>query len=260
MDSFCQFELGDSPFVAAAVHDGHNVRDEVAELLALDPDSRRREEDPYTGAWTAVAPTRVVGLRSRFEVDLNRPRDKAFYARPEDAWGLQVWKRQPSEDFVGRSLQLYDEFYRVMHDVLSNLQEQHGRFLIFDLHSYNHRRQGPGGPHADHNENPQVNIGTGTMADRQRWGPVIDRFIDDLRTFDFPGGRLDVRENVKFFGGGFPRWVHQTFPDSACVLSIEFKKFFMDEWTGEPDEKLLSAIGDALQSTVPGTLAEFERA
>ncbi len=72
-------------------------------------------------------------------------------------------------------------------------------------------------PPADEAENPQVNVGTGTM-DRARWAPVVDRFIADLRAYDFPGGRLDVRENVKFRGGHFSRWVHETFPaDRVCA-------------------------------------------
>ena len=83
---------------------------------------------------------------------------------------------------------------------------------------------------------------------------MVDGFINDLRGYDFPGGRLDVRENVKFRGGRFPTWVHQTFPCTGCALAIEFKKFFMDEWTGEVDHELLRSIGGALQSAVPGVL------
>ncbi len=37
--------------------------------------------------------------------------------------------------------------------------------------------------------NPQVNIGTGTMRNRQKFAGVIDRFINDLASFDFPGGK-----------------------------------------------------------------------
>ena len=66
-----------------------------------------------------------------------------------------------------------------------------------------------------------------------------------------------MRENVKFFGGNHPRWAHGQFPDSACVLAIEFKKFFMDEWTGKPDATMVEAIGQALASTVPGVLEEL---
>ena len=81
--------------------------------------------------------------------------------------------------------------------------------------------------------------------------------MDQLR-FDFLGRHLDVRENVKFRGGQFSRWIHQTFPESGCALAIEFKKFFMDEWTGEPDKTQLEAIRQALQSTVPGILETLE--
>ncbi len=52
----------------------------------------------------------------------------------------------------------------------------------------------------------------------------------------------------------FSYWVHQKFPHSACVLSIEVKKFFMDEWTNEVDLEQLEVIRCALQSTIPGIL------
>ncbi|NIP86404.1 MAG: N-formylglutamate amidohydrolase, partial [Planctomycetales bacterium] len=80
-------QVGQGPFVAAAVHDGHAVRDELVERLAISESDRLREEDPFTGMWTSLAATRIIGLRSRFELDLNRPREKAVYRTPEDCWG-----------------------------------------------------------------------------------------------------------------------------------------------------------------------------
>ena len=68
---------------------------------------------------------------------------------------------------------------------------------------------------------------------------------------------MDVRENVKFQGGHVSRWAHETFPRSACVLAIEFKKFFMDEWTGAPDWDAITSIRKALESAVPGILAQL---
>jgi hypothetical protein len=244
--------------VAVAIHHGHSVRDEVARHLALDEDGRLREEDPFTGDWTAMAPTRIVALRSRFEVDLNRPREKAVYRTPEDAWGLKVWKDKVPEEVFERSLSEYDAFYSHMHELLEKIVSESGRFVVFDLHSYNHRREGPDAPAADPAKNPQVNLGTGSM-DRTRWGSLVDRFIQELGAFDFPGGRLDIRENVKFRGGHFPTWVHQVFPKTGCALAIEFKKFFMDEWTGKPDQGLLRSIGAALHAVVPGVLEELGR-
>lgn len=244
---------GDGPLAAAAIHHGHAVRDEVADLLALPEADRLREEDPFTGGWTEVAPTRVIGLRSRFEVDLNRPRERAIYLTPDDAWGLQVWRTPPPIPLQIQSLLEYDAFYAEMRRLFTAMAAQHGRFVVLDLHSYNHRREGPDGPAADPALNPEINIGTRTMQ-RDRWSPLIDRFIAELRAFNFLGRRLDVRENVKFGGGYFPLWTHGTFPESACVLSIEVKKFFMDEWSGQPEPAHLAAIKQALAATIPGVL------
>jgi len=102
-------------------------------------------------------------------------------------------------------------------------------------------------------------VGTGTLSDRRRWASVIDRFIGDLSNVDFPGRKLDVRENIKFRGGHFARTLHAAFPEQVVVLSIEFKKFFMDEWTGEPDHRQIEAIGTALQATTSGVLKELAR-
>ncbi len=242
---------GEGPLVATAIHDGHEIRAEVAEKLAISDSDRLREEDPYTGPLTAVAGTTIVVRRSRFEVDLNRRREKAVYRRPEDAWGLQVWKKDVTEEIVARSLEFYDGFYRKVHRMLTELTDKHGYFVVFDLHSYNHRRGGPGSLPAPPEENPEVNVGTGTM-DRAKWGPLVDRFMEDLRTFDFLGRKLDVRENVKFRGGHFSQWIHESFPGAGCSLAIEYKKFFMDEWTGECNMAEHEAMKKSLMATIPG--------
>ncbi len=252
-----QIHVGDGPLVATAIHAGSGLHEETHPHIALEEHERLREEDPFTDLWTEVAPTRVIGMRSRFEVDLNRPREKAVYRTPEDAWGLKVWKESIPEHAASRSLSQYDAFYQTLETLYTEISARHGSFVVYDLHTYNHRRSGPDGPHADDHGNPQVNIGTGTMRNRDKFGGLIDRFISDLASFDFPGGKLDVRENVKFLGGQHARWTHERFPESACVLAIEFKKFFMDEWTGQPDMTLVQAIGDALRATIPGVMGEL---
>ena len=249
-----QMVEGNSPLVATAIHDGHDLRDDVASLMRLDERERLHEEDPFTGIWTAVAETRLVALRSRFEMDLNRPREKAVYLDPDDCWGLYVWKERPSPEIVERSLAQYDAFYAELRHLFTDLEKRFGRFVVFDIHSYNHRRDGAGSA----SENPEVNVGTGTM-NRGRWGAIVERFMRDLRSFDFLGRQLDVRENVRFKGGNLARWTHENFAETGCVLALEFKKFWMDEWTGEPDKTQVEAIHRALVSTVPGVLEELKK-
>ena len=69
-----------------------------------------------------------------------------------------------------------------------------------------------------------------------RWSTFVDALGDRAGA----GHRFDVRENVRFRGGYLCRWVAEHYPDTACALAIEFKKVFMDEWTGE-SETLTSA-------------------
>lgn len=254
-----QITPGQGPVVAAAIHDGHGVRPEVEEWMALSPRERLREEDPFTGRWIDVAPTRILGLRSRFEVDLNRPRDGAVYLTPEQAWGLKVWKQTPSAQIVERSLRLHDRAYLTMKQLFDEKIRRHGRFVLLDLHSYNHRRDGPGAPPAPERENPQINLGTGTLGRREPWAGLIQRFINDFSSQERPDGTTyDVRENVKFRGGYLGQWVHQTYPDAGLALSIEVKKFFMDECTGEPVEAEITAVRAALAKSVAGVLDELE--
>lgn len=256
MHKFASFGTGEGPLVAVAVHDGHDLRPEVAQWMMLDESTRRREEDPFTGNWTTMAPNWAIVHRSRFEVDINRLREKAIYRRPEDAWGLEVWKHGVPAGVFERSLQEYDDFYRQLREILDALVKRHGKFIVLDLHTYNHVREGVGAT-APGEENPEINLGTGTM-ERKRWAPLVDRFIRELSGFDFLGRRLDVRENVRFQGGQIPKWIHANYPETGCALAVEVKKFFMDEWTSDCDETQYAAIYEALQSTIPGLLEEIK--
>lgn len=246
---------GTGPVVACGIHCGHDVRPEVAAALAVDEQTRRYEEDPYSGAWAELAPTRILVHRSRFEVDLNRPREKAVYLEPDDAWGLQVWKQPPPPETVEESLRLYDAFYAELEAILEELVARHGRVVLYDLHSYNFRRTDgspfPGG-------DPDVNLGTGSL-DRDRWGPVADAFLAALATRTVGGRFLDIGENVRFKGGRLPRWVHETFPTTGCALAVEVKKFFMDERTGRLDERPWREVGQALAATVSAVLEGLAR-
>ncbi|MEO8702981.1 MAG: N-formylglutamate amidohydrolase [Kofleriaceae bacterium] len=243
MDRIVIVDEGEGPIIATAIHDGHALRPECAALTGLDDATRLREEDPYTGRIGARVPTRLVATRSRFEVDLNRPRDKAVYTCAADAWNLECWRESPPPALVERSLAEYDAFYAELERVLRDREHRYGKFVVLDVHSYNHRRDGSA---ADVAGNPEINLGTGTV-DRARWAGLVDRFRGDLAAAGF-----DIRENIKFKGGQMSRWVHERFPQTGCALALEFKKTFMDEWTGVPDDAHVDRLARAVAATLPG--------
>lgn len=236
------FTRGEGPIIATAIHDGTLLRDEVAEAMALAPLDRLREEDPYTGRTVTEVENNIVVHRSRFEFDLNRGTGGAIYETPDQSWGLQVWRGSPERALFDRSLALHAAYYRALGDFLDGIANEHDQFVLLDVHSYNHRRGGPDNPPTRQAEAPDVNIGTFSMP-REEWAFLLDPLIEAMRAFDFNGRRLDVRENVAFQGKGEQtRFVHERYPLKGCAIAIEFKKFFMDEWSGEPDQSELDAM------------------
>ena len=244
----------DGRIAASSVHSGHDVRGAIAAVMSLDRDTRLREEDPFTDEIAGLIPSRVTINRSRFEVDLNRDRAGAIYRTPADCWDLEVWSTGTlAEDLVAESAELHDAFYAELGEHLDRLASQ-GPFVFFDVHSYNHRRDGADSPQAPEEENPEVNVGTGSV-DRERFGPVVDAFMAHLASVPTSTGTLDVRENVRFKGAHVAQWVHDRYPGVGCVLALEFKKTFMDEWTGIPDQSRVAELAAALASTVPSVEA-----
>ncbi len=242
--------VGDTaaPLLATAIHAGHELRPEVAALMELGPMTRFREEDPFTDELASCAVARVLVSRSRFEVDLNRARDAAVYRTPEECWGLEVWKRELPEEVADRSLDLYDAFYTDLARHLDRLAES-GPFVVYDVHSYNHRRRGADEPDEDA---PDINVGTKAL--RGEWRGVVEAFIDTLDGYEVQGHPLDVRENIVFQGANLSRWVAERYRGVGCSMALEFKKAFMNEWTGDVDAAHLAELTAALGDTIPVVL------
>ena len=123
-----------------------------------------------------------------------------------------------------------------------------GPFVVYDVHSYNHRRGGVDAEPEPVEDNPEVNLGTGTV-DRKIFQGVVDAFMTSLGEQSTDDGPIDVRENVKFEGRALAWWVHERYAGRGVCLALEFKKTFMNEWTGEPDERRIAQLRDALTAT-----------
>ncbi len=249
--------LGDGPIVATAIHDGHAMRPSLARHLAVDEPGRRREEDPLTGALVEVGDVRLRVRASRFQIDLNRPRDLALSTDPADTWGLKVWKGPLPPGELATSLEAHDRFYAMMTELMERLIARWGCVLLLDIHSYNHRRDGAAAAPAPAGDNPDIDVGATTL-DRSRWGHAVERLVEVLREHPAAGRTLDVRENVRYDGGGhFPEWLHATYGDKVCAVSLEYKKFYMDEWTARADIAVLEDLRRGLAAAVDAVRGEF---
>lgn len=235
----------DSPLVAAAIHNGHQISRSFSEKMLISAEERLFEEDPYTERFTASFCNRLIVYTSRFEVDLNRSADKSVYLTPQEAWGLNIWQQQPSEQMIISSREKYIHFYNELFDQLSRLHDRYGNFFVWDIHSYNSRL--PAGSKEDRNLEPDIMIGLNNMP--HKWFSLVEKIRDSFSKFDFFGRKLAVTTQGKYTGGNFSRWIHNTFPDSAMCIALEFKKIFMDQWTGklEPEKqnKLIEMLASA---------------
>jgi len=221
----------DSPLIFTAIHSGHALTKLAQGNMNLLDNLRLVEEDPYTDLFAKLHDNFVITPYSRFEIDLNRRRTTALYRTADDCWGLDSRKDIPSEAQENLAFQIYDEFYADMKLHLDKLLKKYPKFIILDLHSYNHNRAGDGRPFDDPQKNPEIIIGTSNMS--EKWHPMIKDFHKHLLDFDFEGRPLDVRINVKYPGGNFPRWIHNTYPEQGISIAMEVKKIFMNEWTGK---------------------------
>lgn len=241
-----QIDNQESPFWAFAVHDGHHVDPALAPYMAISPQDRLREEDPYTAILAELPCNRFVCGTSRFQIDLNRNKGEALYLRPEQSWGIKVWHNELPSHIKNQIYDIYDNLYKEIELQISETISRFGYFVIFDIHSYNALRDGPTAT-LDRSSNPQINIGT--AHNRDKWRALTNSLLDILKKGK-DGQTYDVRENVKFKGGFLSAYLNSKFGDKGCIFSIEFRKDFMNEWTGQVFPQKLQEYKQLLMQTM----------
>jgi N-formylglutamate deformylase len=247
------------PVLATAVHAGHAIRDELRPYLAISQQDQRREEDPLTGIWSTVGDDAFRCYNSRFQLDLNRARDTAVYRRPEDSWGLKVWRELPPEEMIERSLDAHDDFYAMMADWIEALIDRCGKVLVLDIHSYNHRRDGAEAEPAPQEENPDIDLGVTTL-DQERFGPVLEALQAELEAKPAGDRELDVRRNVRYPDGGhWPEWIFANYGDDVATVTLEYKKFYMNEWSGDAHLPVVEDLRAGLDRAAGAAREALER-
>lgn len=226
-------------YAACAIHAGHRLRPDLVPKLTVSEADRLREEDPHTERFTASFPIRIVGRCSRFEFDINREKETAVYQRPDMAWGLDVLKQPLEAADLEIAWAKYDEFHDLMDIVVQYLLEQHPFGVLFDFHSYNFLREHRRPWWED--DKPVINLGTGPV-NTARFRPLLDEIGDRFSAITLHGRTVTFGENVVFKGGHLSRRLSGEHFDRLLVLAVEFKKAFMDEWSGVVDTGALDDL------------------
>ena len=224
------------PYVCGAVHDGHQFRSELWSNCKHTEYERWYEEDPETKNMVHTHPIVIAGLDSRFEYDLNRAPETAIYT---DAWGKQLWHTPLSEQMKEKSLLKHDAFYKVVHALITKIEEKFGCCIVYDMHSYNWQRWD--------REVPTWNLGTANV-DNQKYGDFIESWRKILELMPLPNKiKSTSKINDTFQGNGyFLKYITQNF-DNTLVLATEIAKVYCDELNQILYPEVVSAVEKYLQ-------------
>ena len=223
------------PYCCTAIHDGSKLRAELKTKIKHDEYNRWFEEDPFTGDFIASMPITIIGNDTRFEYDLNRTPDDCV---SETAWGKNVWKKKLTHKEHQRSLQKHANYYKVTHALIAKLEDLFGGCIVYDMHSYNHKRWD--------RKVPLFNIGAERI-DMNRFGAVVEHWRSELATI-----KLENLENISaindvFYGRGYNlEYITNNFKNTL-VLATEIKKVYCNELTGDDYPNIIKSLQQQLK-------------
>lgn len=241
------------PVVATAIHAGHRVRPRVARWMMVNEPERTRREERQTAQLCAIAGNQIIVHLSRFEIDLDRPRDEAVYLDAEHAWGLAVWREPPPREVFCESLALYDLFYDQVHGFLEHVLQKQQRVVVLDLHS---DADTPFGAVLDNEEQRPTLTITTHPARRAQWERLLHRFERDLKRFDRGDCGVEVRKEERYPGGHFASWINDGFGHAICTITIHVSEPSGAQPTDLSAAGSLLPIESALRSTIKGLTEE----
>jgi len=237
-----------TPLICTAIHNGHRLRDDLQKTFLLSEEDRFYEEDPYTDELISSFPIQVIGNDSRFEYDLNRAKTLSTYFKT--AWDKQVWEKPLSPKQRAKSHGKHQALYNILVVIVGVIEKEFRNAIIFDIHSYNHKRIDKG--------TPTFNIGTGQI-DVERWGSVVNKFEKQLNHIELPNLGVRAATDEVFHGRGYLISHINAHFDNTLVLPTEIKKVFMDETSGELYPLVLEELKTGFKTAISETAAFFVR-
>ncbi|HIF9456125.1 TPA: flavohemoglobin expression-modulating QEGLA motif protein [Photobacterium damselae] len=226
------------PYIATAIHHGHNLREELLAKCALSEEERYFEEDPFTGDFITSLPIILQGEDSRYEYDLNRAPDNCIY---EDAWGKEVWTENLTEQERQTTLEKHARYYRILKCLIETLENKFGLCLLYDIHSYNYQRI--------EREVPTFNLGT-EQVNCRRWRKELDVLLEHLNAIELPNIDVVANENDVFKGMGYQAtFVKENF-SNTLIMPLEVKKVFMNEQAGDAYPLVIDKLKESMKTAI----------
>jgi hypothetical protein len=227
-----------SPYLCAAIHNGHQLRKGLEDKILLNEFERWQEEDPCTAQFVTSLPIVIAGNDSRYEYDLNRSPENCIY---DEAWGKKVWGIPLTKEQKDLSLHKHREFYRVLQALLEKLESKFAYCLVYDIHSYNYHRYD--------RETPLFNLGTDGV-DTQKFRKFIDHWQQQLGKITIPGIVTKAAINDVFRGQGYlTHFVSSNFAN-ALALATEIKKVYCNELTGEEFPQIIDSLAKQMAQAI----------
>ena len=237
-----------SPLVALAIHNGNLLADEVIDNIWIKESERILDEEPYTEIFTGGFGNRVIVNSSRYQVDLDLPRDESYYEE-----GLKCGERFKIRDQLPMGYEItyshscHDFFYHDMQWNINKLLKYFNAIFIYDFHSFNCFDLC--GDLSTPEPAPDIIVGIENTA--KIYFPLAVNLIELIQNQDYDKRYLDVRLNFFLKGGYFSRWVKKEYGNRVCCITVNINKgLFMDDILESVDEDKAGKIVNILDNTI----------
>lgn len=216
------------PYVAVALHDGHQIRKDICDKFLLTDRKRSLQEDAYTAAMIKDLPITIIAHDSKFEYDLDEHPRQAIRLESN---GMGVWSPELSNDDKANSLEKHNRFYRVVLNLLIKLEELYGNTIFYDIHA-----------RSDNGANPVFAIGVKNL-DMTVYNNAVAQWQEILLKMALPIQREITCETTEEMhsNGFFAHYIKEN-SLSSVAISTYITKVFCDENAGILFPEVLEAI------------------
>ncbi|MBW8186007.1 flavohemoglobin expression-modulating QEGLA motif protein [Shewanella nanhaiensis] len=236
------------PVVCSAIHAGNHLRDELLKHCQLTDEERAPHEARLTDDLIASQPITLVALDSRLEYDLDCP--KALSTSYKLSMKQKLWDKPMSTKQRSISHAKHDEFFQIYKALITKLESQFGKVIVFDLKAYT--------PNDSDASSPLFDITT-TQIDLTRWQSVVNKCRSELKQVTVPNTESSADLDLIHRGSGYLTTYTNSHFDRTLVLPIQVRKVYIDDQNGDQFPLVLDSLKLGLKQALSETSAFFQR-